>query len=106
MSKKLLIIIMSVVLGLILIGGGLFVYLTSRNTESGGATIVETLKKLNPFGSSDPLGIRSILDSGSQNNTKFRMKMLKLFSNYPTNVQAVSPLQMFLFLKLLRLEKK
>ncbi len=60
---------MSVVLTLVLFGGGLFVYFSSKSTETGGTTLVETLKKLNPFGSSDPLGLGSILGNNPFTNT-------------------------------------
>jgi hypothetical protein len=69
MSKKTLIIIMSVVIGLVLLGGGAFVYFASKDTETGDSKVIETLKKLNPFGSSDPLGIGSILDNNPFSNT-------------------------------------
>lgn len=68
MSKKILIIIISIVLGLVLLAGGLFVYMSSKNPEVGGVTIAETLKKLNPFGESDPLGIRNILGGDNIDN--------------------------------------
>jgi hypothetical protein len=50
MSKKTLILIGLVMLGLVLVLGGLFVYLNTSSKAEGTTTVAEALQKLNPFG--------------------------------------------------------
>jgi hypothetical protein len=49
MSKKTFILMGAILLGMVLLTGGLFVFLTTRNQEQP-TTVVQALQKLNPFG--------------------------------------------------------
>ena len=102
MSKKFLYIITAVVLGIVFLMGGWFIYSASK-----GGSPVQDLKKLvgavSPFGESDPFGIRKVLNSVKAQSQDFQMKQqLKYLktpprscSNFPRNVLVGLLLRMY-----------
>ena len=71
MSKKLLTFITFIILTLVVLTGGFFIYSYTKNTTESGEKpgIVETLKRINPFGSADPLNIGAVIDKILPGNT-------------------------------------